>query len=202
MCGMPHGTPPCRSAESTQTDFPHSLQEFHTSLPLIPLQPGRPNVAGIKASAVIAAMIHQPRWKTATCPACDAGEAITATKIATPMAIDPSFIMLITAEPVAKEDGGKADVPVPMSVGEASPDPDPERNHADDGECDVRLGSQEGRPQKLSPETKSKMPAQMTGAAPKRLISLPARSIAVIGTRSGPGAIAKPACKADQPHTV
>jgi hypothetical protein len=44
---------------------------------------------GIKLNAVMAAMIHQPRWKAATCCRSEVGEPTTATKIATPMAMAP-----------------------------------------------------------------------------------------------------------------
>ena len=46
------------------------------------------------------------------------------------------------------------------------------------------------------------MPAVMTDAAPKRAISRPANSSDVIGTSSGPGAMASPVLSADQPQAV
>ena len=49
-----------------------------------------------------------------------------ATKMATPRAKPIWRIMLITPEPVAKDDAGRADVPRPISVGSVSPTPIPD----------------------------------------------------------------------------
>ena len=44
-------------------------------------------------------------------------------------------------------------------------------------------------------------PAAITRPGPKRAMSRPATRKANSGTISGPGAIARPVCSADQPHT-
>ena len=56
--------------------------------------------------------------------------------------------------------------------------------------------------QQVRPAAKKTMPAATTGAAPNRAISRPANSSDVIGTSSGPGAMARPVFKADQPQAV
>src|SRR5258708_35305257 len=58
------------------------------------------------------------------------------------------------------------------------------------------------RAYQTNPVAKEKMPAAMTGAAPKREITLPENRSDVIGTKRGPGAIASPVIKADHPHAV
>ena len=70
-------------------------------------------------------MIHHPRWYARTRSAGDAGDATTATNIATPIARPAWRIMLITPEPVANDDGGSDDAATPISVGKVSPTPMP-----------------------------------------------------------------------------
>src|SRR5882672_4854848 len=131
----------------------------------------------------------------------NAGEPMTATKIATPTASDACRIMLITPEPVANEDGGSPDALTPIKVGKVNPTPIPIGIMP--MTTSVALGSSPITPaQQIRPAAKKRMPAVMTGAAPKRAISLPASNSEVIGTRSGPGAIARPVLSADHPHAV
>jgi len=47
----------------------------------------------------------------------------TATKIATPIASAAWRIMLMTPDPVAKDDGGRAAAPTPIRVGKVRPTP-------------------------------------------------------------------------------
>src|SRR5258708_27992660 len=122
-----------------------------------------------------------------------------ATNIATPTARDACRIMLTTPEPVANEDGGKAPPLTPIRVGNVRPTPMPV------GIMPMTMimafGSDPiARAYQTNPVAKEKTPAAMTGAAPKREISLPENSSDVTGTRRGPGASASPVIKADHPH--
>jgi len=126
---------------------------------------------------------------------------MTATKIETPTASDACRIMLITPEPVANEDGGSPDALTPIKVGKVNPTPIPIGIMPIT--TSVALGSSPITPaQQIRPAAKKRMPAVITGAAPKRAMSLPASNSEVIGTRSGPGAIARPVLSADHPHAV
>src|ERR1700759_1445896 len=124
-----------------------------------------------------------------------------ATNIATPTAIAAWRIMLITPEPVANEDGGSDDALIPMSVGNVSPTPTPAGTMPKTIKATLGSGPVKTA-QTTCPAAKHTMPAVITGAAPNRRISLPASSSEVVGTSSGPGAIASPVFSADHPQTV
>src|SRR5271168_1082614 len=124
-----------------------------------------------------------------------------ATKIATPTASAACRIMLMTPEPVANEDDGSPATPTPIRVGNVRPTPMPIGiipigTSNEFGACPIIVA------QKASPRMKKKMPAVTTDAAPKRAISRPASNSEVIGTNSGPGAMARPVFSADHPHAV
>ena len=109
--------------------------------------------------------------------------------------------MLITPEPVAKADEGKAPPLTPINVGNVRPTPMPA------GAMPTTMTSALGSGPIISPyqtrqAANEKTPAEITAAAPKRLISLPEKNSDVIGTSRGPGAIANPVCNADHPHAV
>src|SRR5258705_2272843 len=136
-----------------------------------------------------------------TRPAVDAGEPTIATNIATPTARDACRIMLTTPEPVANEDGGKAPPLTPIRVGNVRPTPMPVGIMP--MTMIIAFGSGPiARAYHANPVAMERMPAAMTGAAPKREMSLPENSSDVTGTRRGPGAIASPVIKADHPHAA
>src|SRR6185437_791367 len=156
---------------------------------------------GISDSAATAAMIHQPRWNAVTRSASVAGTPTMATNIATPTASAACRIMLMTPEPVANADGGNPPAPTPIRVGNVrrTPMPDgmmPRTTASALGSCPISSA------QAASPPTKKNTPAVTTAAAPNRAISRPDSRSDVIGTSSGPGAIASPVCSADHPHAV
>src|SRR5665213_1259172 len=109
--------------------------------------------------------------------------------------------MLMTPEPVANADGGNPPAPTPIRVGKVRPTPMPVGTMPSItssmlGSCPIRSA------QAASPATKKNTPAVTTAAAPNRAINRPDSSSEVIGTSSGPGAIASPVCNADHPHAV
>jgi hypothetical protein len=74
------------------------------------------------------ATTHQARWKLASStPPGFVPVPTMATSTATPRASPVWRIMLITAEPVAKERGGSDAVAVPIMVGRIRPVPTPPR---------------------------------------------------------------------------
>jgi len=76
---------------------------------------------------VITAMTHQARRNAAMYASAEPGDPTMATKMATPTAKPIWRTMLITPDPVANDDAGSAEVPTPISVGNVSPTPMPDR---------------------------------------------------------------------------
>src|SRR6266566_8242033 len=85
----------------------------------------RRSSAGIRPRATTAAIAHHAWRKAASRSSGDPGMPMMATKAATPTAIPVWRIMLMTPDPVAKEEAGRAPVAVPIIVGKASPVPAP-----------------------------------------------------------------------------
>src|SRR5579859_771826 len=184
---------PGSSDEDPHHSTPHDLEAIDVTGRII-------RNVGSSASAVIAAMIHQPS-RNASNPASVAVGDATAMNNATPIAIAACRIMLITPDPVANDEGGSAEVLTPIRVGYVSPTPIPVGTIP--ATASKTLGSVPNMiDRQANAAMKKTMPAVITHAAPNLVIRRPARSNDVTGTSNGPGAMASPALNADQCHAV
>src|SRR5258706_13497941 len=124
-----------------------------------------------------------------------------ATSRATPIAIPVWRIMLIAPEPVANDEGGSDDVLTPIKVGDNNPAPRPI------GSMPIvatrKLASRPGiTAHQTSPRAKEIVPAAQTAATPNRAMSRRENRSDTTGSSSGPGAIARPIFRADQPQII
>src|SRR5215471_13513704 len=109
--------------------------------------------------------------------------------------------MLIAPEPVANDEGGSDDVLTPIKVGSANPTPRPIGSMPK--AAARKLASRPGTTDhQTSPRANEIMPAAETAAAPNRVMSRRENRSEMTGTSNGPGAIARPIFRADQPQIV
>src|SRR5215472_6437004 len=109
--------------------------------------------------------------------------------------------MLIAPEPVANDEGGSDDVLTPIKVGSANPTPRPIRSMPK--VAARKLASRPGTTDhQTCPRANEMIPAAQTAAAPNRAMSRRENRSETTGTSNGPGAIARPIFRADQPQIV
>src|SRR4029077_6381682 len=110
-------------------------------------------------------------------------------------------IMLIAPEPVANDEGGSDDVLTPIKVGSANPTPRPIGSMPK--VAARKLGSRPGTTDhQTCPRANETIPAAQTAAVPNRAMSWRENRSETTGISSGPGAIARPIFRADQPQII
>src|SRR5215475_810941 len=109
--------------------------------------------------------------------------------------------MLIAPEPVANDEGGSDDVLTPINVGSVNPTPTPIGSMPK--VAARKLASRPGTTDhQTCPRANEMIPAAETAAAPNRAMSRRENRSEMTGTSSGPGAIARPIFRADQPQII
>src|SRR5580692_2382295 len=109
--------------------------------------------------------------------------------------------MFIAPEPVANDEGGSDDVLTPIKVGIVDPAPRPigSMPKVATRKLASRPGTTAHQP---CPRANEIIPTAETAAAPNRAMSWRENRSETTGISSGPGAIARPILRADQPQII